>query len=376
MSARMVVMMEIKRLHLKNFRNYKDEEIVFSKNTSVIYGENAQGKTNIIEALYMISTGKSHRTNNNLEMIQYGENYFDIVLEFEENHYSQSIELKYEKGKGKELYINEVKKNKMSEILGVVHAVLFAPESLLYVKGAPGERRRLMDIVLCQIDKKYLINLQKYNRIIKNRNLLLRKIKQQRIDIDQLDIWDESLTKTGTEIIEKRIMLMKKLEGKMNRIMNGLSDGNEYINIKYKSFSDSTSPVYENLLKTIKSNREREIETGNSLYGPHRDDLEINVNRRHSRIYCSQGQQRSVALALNIAILEEIEEEIEKKPLLLLDDVMSELDEKRQSYLMQIIKKRQTIITTTNKKSYVAVEKKDNSYIRIKEGKVIEYTTY
>lgn len=363
--------MVIKKLQLKNFRNYREEEIVFSENVSLIYGENAQGKTNIVEALYLFATGKSHRTKNINELIRYGENFFEIVLFFEEDRYDQTLEIRYEKGKSKQLLINEVKKERMSDLLGVVPSVLFAPESLLYVKGSPGERRKILDIVLCQMSKKYLSNLQKYNRIMKNKNILLRELQTGIRHQEQLEIWNESQAKMGTNIICERKNLIKGLEKRMNRLLQGISDGRERINLKYKTFDDEDKPVYEALIDAIRKNTNREIDQGSCLIGPHRDDLEIYVNQRNSRIYCSQGQQRSVALALNIAILEELEEKLGKTPILLLDDVMSELDEKRQKYLFDVIDHRQTIITTTEKSKFENIGERMISYIQVKDGTIV-----
>ena len=321
--------MGIKRLQLKNYRNYRDEEIVFSENVSLIYGENAQGKTNIIEALYLFATGKSYRTKNINELIRYGENYFDIKLEFEENNYLQSLEIRYEKGKGKQLLMNEVRKDRMSDLLGVVHCVLFAPESLLCVKGSPGERRKLIDIVLCQMSKSYLTELQKYSRILKNKNILLRQFQTGIKNLDQLEIWNESQARAGTVIVSERKKLIMSLENRMNRLLQGISNGKEKIEVKYKTIHEEDKSVYDNLLEVIKKNVNREIEQGNCLAGPHRDDMEIYVNQKNSRVYCSQGQQRSVALAMNIAILEELEENWGKK---ILHWMMScqNWDEKRQ----------------------------------------------
>lgn len=366
----MVIWMEIKRLHLKNFRNYKDEDVYFSKGISLIYGDNAQGKTNVVEALYLFATGKSHRTSNMNELVMYGEQFFNLLLEFEDNNYIQNIEIKYEKGKRKELFVNEIKKERMSDLLGIIPAVLFAPESLLSVKGSPGERRKLIDIVLCLVNKRYLLNLQKYNRIIKNKNILLKQIQMKKQKPDLLNVWNESQAKIGAAIIEERHKLIESLEISMNRLLLGISDGSENVALKYKTPIVETDNVQECMFNTLNENIEREIEQGNCLYGPHRDDLEIDVNKKNSRIYCSQGQQRSVALALNIAILEEIERRTERMPLLLLDDVMSELDEKRQKYLFDIINGKQTIITTTEKTKF-SKSGKDISYIKIKNGEVI-----
>lgn len=367
--------MRIKRLHLKNFRNYREEEISFSENVSLIYGENAQGKTNIIEALYLFATGKSYRTKNINELIRYGESHFHLRLDFEENNYHQTMEISYQKGKGKQLSLNEVKKDRMSDLLGVVPCVLFAPESLLFVKGAPGERRRLIDIVLCQMSKSYLTELQKYNRILKNKNILLRQLQSGPRNLDQLEIWNESQAKAGSFIVSERRKLIESLENRMNRLLQGISNGKEKISVKYRTIQDEDKPIYENLSDAIKRNVEREIEQGNSLIGPHRDDIEIYVNSKNSRVYCSQGQQRSVALAMNIAILEELEENLGKAPVLLLDDVMSELDEKRQRYLLDVIENRQTIITTTEKAKFEQAGKKQIAYIQVREGTITENTS-
>lgn len=366
----MVVKVEIIRLHLKNFRNYKNEEVSFLNGINLLFGENAQGKTNIIEALYLFTTGKSHRTSNMNELIMYGESFFDILLEFEDNNYKQKIEIKYIKGKRKELYINDIKKEKISDMLGIVPSVLFAPESLLSVKGAPGERRKVIDIVLCLVNKRYLMNLQRYNRIIKNKNVLLKQIQVKREMYDQLKIWNESQAKTGAEIIEERKKLIRSIEKRMNRILLEISDGKESIKIKYKTVSDNENThEYESLLEILEMNIDREVEQGSCLYGPHRDDIEINVNDKNSRIYCSQGQQRSVALSMNIGISEELEDKTGKKPLLLLDDVMSELDEKRQGYLLNLIKDNQTILTATEKIKFIEKETGVN-YLNVKNGRV------
>jgi len=364
----------IKKLQLKNFRNYIEEEVVFSENISLIYGENAQGKTNIVEALYLFATGKSHRTKNINELIRYGESFFDIILYFEEDNYEQTLELRYEKGKGKLLLINEVKKDRISDLLGVVPSVLFAPESLLTVKGSPGDRRKILDIVLCQMNRTYLSNLQKYNKIIKNKNILLRELQVRNQHYPQLEVWSEGQARTGSYIICERKELIRSLEKRMNRLLYGISEGKEKIQLKYKTFEDEGKQINEALVETIKRNINREIDQGNCLIGPHRDDMEIYVNQRNSRMYCSQGQQRSVALAMNIAILEELEEKMGKPPILLLDDVMSELDEKRQKYLFDVIDKRQTIITTTEKSKFEKPGEKVISYIQVKDGKILGIT--
>lgn len=245
--------MGVKKVRLKNFRNYIDEEICLSDNVTLIYGENAQGKTNIIEALYLFSTGKSHRTNNNNELIRHGESFFDISLEFEDNNYRQSMNIIYEKGNKKRFFINEVKKERMSDVLGVIPSVLFSPESLSCIKGSPGERRRTIDIVLCQISKKYLYNLQKYNKIVKNKNVLL---KEKQLN-PQLDIWNESQAKTGTAIIEERRELLFNIEKRMKRIMHGISEGKEDVSIRYRTYSERDGKDYESLLELLNEKKKK-----------------------------------------------------------------------------------------------------------------------
>lgn len=370
MSVRTVHVMKIKKIHLINFRNYVNQEIVFSDNVSLIYGENAQGKTNIIEALYLLSTGKSHRTGNTNELIRYGESFFDIRLEYEDNSYLQNIEIKYEKGNRKRLLINEVKKDRISDLLGVVPSVLFSPESLSCIKGSPRERRKIIDIVLCQVSRKYLYNLQKYNKIVRNKNVLLKEIKKKRHQTQQLDVWNESQAMTGAVIIEERKLLIQSLEKRMKRLMHGISEGREDVTLRYKSFFDEDKNIFNSLLDMMNENKNREIENEISLFGPHRDEIEILLNNRNSRLYCSQGQQRSLALALNIAIMEEIKDRSGKVPVLLLDDVMSELDEKRRNYLYEIIGDKQAVITSTDKTQF-RMTVGGISYIRIKNGTVI-----
>jgi len=356
--------MGIRKIKLKNFRNYIDEQICFSENVTLLYGENAQGKTNIIEALYLFSTGKSHRTGNNNELVRYGESFFDIVLDFEENNYSQNIEIIYEKGNKKRLFINEVKKERMSDVLGIVPSVLFSPESLSCIKGSPGERRRIIDIVLCQVSKNYLHNLQKYNKIVKNKNVLLKEKRKN----TQLDVWNESQAITGTAIVEERKTLLSNIEKRMKIIMLGISEGKEDVSIRYRTYMDEDKKRSRSLLDILNEYREKELEQGVCVIGPHRDDIEILLNNKNSRYFCSQGQQRSLALALNIAVMEEIEERTGKKPVLLLDDVMSELDEKRRRFLLGLLSNKQAVITSTEKINF-KLPGIDVSYIMIKDGK-------
>ncbi|WP_252891608.1 DNA replication/repair protein RecF [Thermoclostridium stercorarium] len=220
--------------------------------------------------------------------------------------------------------------------------------------------------MLCQISKKYLFNLQKYSKIVKNKNVLLKK-KQYN---SQIDVWNESLAKTGADIIRERRRLVSSLEKRMKRIMLGISEGTEDVSLRYRTSIGEDGEEYRSLMDILAKNKEKEIEHGICLYGPHRDEIEILLNSKNSRYYCSQGQQRSLALALNIAVMEEIEEKTRKTPVLLLDDVMSELDENRRNYLYDLIKDKQAVITSTDKTQFRISDDKV-SYVKIRNGTVV-----
>ena len=344
--------MKLKTLRLNHFRNYHDQTIMFSNGINLLCGDNAQGKTNLIEAIFLLSTGKSHRTKNLSELIKQGEDYFSIDADFENDLVSKNIQLKYGKRFGKKLSINEVPKTHWSELFGYLHAILFSPESMDVVKGGPFERRRFIDILLCQLDAAYLRALQQYTAVLRMKTAVLRNrniIDQYK---DMIPVWNESLAKFGGIIAYKRQTAVKILEKYAVEQMQILSRGKENIHFSVSSFYKTdeikTNMSYQELLlEKLEYYRPKEIEAGRSLVGVQRDEILISLNELPARLYASQGQQRSIALSLILSSMNLYNEWSGHLPILLLDDVMSELDPFRQSYLLSMLSDTQTIITTT-----------------------------
>lgn len=345
--------MKVERLDLKNFRNYESQTIVFGDGVNILYGENAQGKTNILEALYITATGKSQRTNNYQDMIKYGSDGFEISLEAATRERINCVNIRYSREKGKYAEINGIRRNRISDILGAMNMIFFSPETLDIVKGAPAQRRKFLDILLCQVSKSYLFSLQQYNRLVKNKSLALKKGRNDRKYDEIIPIWNANIAKHGGKIAYIRDRTVRRLNEYMKEEIRKISNYREDSDLVYKTYTGcylSADEAYyaERLTSKLKEGMDREKKMGQCLYGPHRDDVEILLNGMNSRQYCSQGQQRSLALALVLSELKWIEEIKGDTPVLLLDDVMSELDHGRQEYLVKGLKNIQTIITTTD----------------------------
>lgn len=346
--------MIIKSLELVNFRNYERATITFDNSVNILYGQNAQGKTNILEALYISATGKSHRTNTFQDLVQYGKPGFEIHLTSETDGRTNTIVLKYSREKGRFIEINGIRREKLSEILGTMNMILFSPETLDVVKGSPSIRRKFLDILLCQTNRQYLYCLQKYNSLIKNKSIALKKWKSDKKYVDVLPVWNEQIAVYGGKIARLRMEAVDKLNQYMKKEIGYISENKEISDIIYKtycSFDDKKCDdiFFANELKLkLTQGIDKEIEVAQCIIGPHRDDIEILLNGRNSRHYCSQGQQRSLALALIISELYFIEDIKGEKPVLLLDDVMSELDYNRREYLINRLYDVQTIFTSTD----------------------------
>lgn len=366
--------MNVKELQLFNYRNYKEQRITFGEGINIFYGQNAQGKTNILEALYISSTGKSHRTNNYNELVNHEALGFEINLLSNISHRDTTIVIKYSKAKGKHAEINGVKRDKLSDILGTLNMILFSPETLDVVKGAPGVRRKFLDILLCQIDRNYLYLLKRYNLLIRNKSIALKQGRDKKYK-DIIPIWNEQISEYGGKIAFIRNRTITELNIFMNREIEGITKGTETSELVYKtfcSFEDGVDEKYftEELSKKLIKGLERETEIGQCLYGTHRDDFEILLNGMNSRQYCSQGQQRTLALTLILAELFFVENIKEEKPVLLLDDVMSELDQTRQEYLLRGLRDVQTIITTTDELPYSSIKGSDINRFYVERGTI------
>ena len=340
--------MVIESLELTNFRNYESLQLSFSEGTNIFYGDNAQGKTNILESLYMISTTKSHRGAKDRDLIRFGQEEAHIRTVFIKDEIDYKVDMHLRKSKTKAVAINGQRIRKASELVGLLHIVFFSPEDLSIVKDGPAQRRRFMDMELCQLDASYLHNLNHYNKVIDQRNRLLRDIWQFPQLADTLDVWDEQLVTYGTNIINRRKQFMEELALIVEEIHGKLSGGREKLMISYEPNCE-----VQNLADRLRAGRERDIQTKVTGVGPHRDDFSFVGNGIDLRKFGSQGQQRTCALSLKLSEIELVTKVIGEKPVLMLDDVLSELDSRRQNYLMSTIGGIQTMITCTGLDEFV-----------------------
>ncbi|APH07187.1 DNA replication/repair protein RecF [Bacillus weihaiensis] len=346
--------MFIKELTLKNYRNYEDLTVQFENKVNVILGENAQGKTNVMESIYVLAMAKSHRTSNDKELIYWDKEYAKIEGSVEKYNRSTSLQLVISK-KGKKAKLNHIEQERLSQYVGGMNVIMFAPEDLSLVKGSPQIRRRFIDMEIGQVSAVYLHDLSRYQKIMQQRNHYL-KLLQTRKQTDQtmLDVLTAQLSEAAGKIILKRLQFISELQKWAQPIHTGISRGLETLTIKYKpsldvSEDDDLSKMIRAFEEKFAKIREKEIDRGATLAGPHRDDLLFFVNNHDVQTYGSQGQQRTTALSLKLAEIDLIHNEIGEYPILLLDDVLSELDDYRQSHLLNTIQgKVQTFVTTTS----------------------------
>lgn len=329
-------MSKIKKLSLTNFRLHEKLDLVFLKDIVIFIGDNASGKTSILEAIYYVSATKSNRTNKDLDLISTNKNYAKIELSTLDSNYLVIIS-----EQGKKTFINRVEKNKLSEFIGNLHVVYYSIEDINLIKGSPQERRRFLNIELSKIDKAYISNLNRYNAILKERNELLKKIDFNS-DLVLLNILNEQLANVAVPIIKQRKKFIDELNIYLEKTYKDLFN-KETIKINYKpSISDN------NYLETLKSKNTSDMFSRITNYGVHRDDFEFLKDDLELSVYSSQGEQKSVAIALKLALVEYVLEKCNKIPILLLDDLFSELDETRQNSIIKYLDKVQTFITTTD----------------------------
>ncbi|MGV8145356.1 MAG: DNA replication/repair protein RecF [Alkaliphilus sp.] len=364
--------MIIKGLKIINFRKYDNLSLEFHPKMNIFVGDNAKGKTNIIEAMYICAIGKSFRTTNHLEMIKEDkeEAYTKIAVLRKE----RKVDIEIVLGKRKEIRINKKKVNKKEEFLGNLNVVIFAPEDLKIIKEGPMERRNFIDNEIAQIYPRYYNILKQYNRILKQRNMAIKINSKKR---DSIEMWDEQLLNTGALLIAYRKKFIRKLNLITKPIHSRITEGKEKIEIMYKSCvnqqeEDETKKIHENFKNQLK-NTWKEEKKGFTIIGPHRDDLVFYINKKNVKKYASQGQQRTTILSLKLAEIELIKEEIEEYPVLLLDDVMSELDKKRQKQLLENLEGIQTFITTTTIDKLNNIEKDNKKVFYVSEDSVDIY---
>lgn len=351
--------MWINKIKINNFRNYKREEIILDSNINLFYGENAQGKTNIIEAIFLGSMGKSFRAKKDKEMINLNNEKAEIEIEYKK--LDRDGKIKIELASKKNIYLNGIKIKKLSELLGNINIVIFTPDDINILKGGPQNRRRFLDIMISQLKPNYMYHLNLYLKTLEQRNNYLRQIKEEKKDENLLDIWDEKLIEEAEIIYQYRNKYMNKIKEKIKKIHNEITNDKEEIRIEYISECKSK----EEYLKLLKERRKLDIIKGFTTKGLHRDDFIIYINGKQLDIYGSQGQHRTAILSLKLSELNIVKEEIEEEPILLLDDFMSELDEKRINSFLNKIENTQVIITCTEK---IKVENKKILIYNVKEG--------
>ena len=368
--------MRIKRLKVENFRNLERLDIEFSDGVNIIYGNNAQGKTNIIEAIYIFSFGKSFRANRDIELLKFDKEYFLSNIEIMKKDRELEMDFGFDKISNKKIIkVNGVIQKKISDIIGKLNVVVFKPEDIKIVTDAPSVRRKYIDYLISSISKGYLENITKYKKVLEERNTLLKEIKLRlkgsknldETDSNFLDVYDKLLSKLNYEIYNERKKVIEKLNNYIYGIHLKLTENyinNEKLHIKYVSnVEEDIQKMYNNLIKS----RLNDINKGYTSFGIHRDDYIISINSLDVSIYGSQGQKKSSIISLKLSELKVIEEVIGEKPVLLLDDYMSELDERRRLKFLDIIEDIQIIITTTHK---ISIDGKENTYFYVDNGKI------
>jgi len=353
--------MWINKIKISNFRNYDNEEINLEKNINIFYGENAQGKTNIIEAIFLCSMGKSFRSKKDKEMINFNKENSLVEIEFEKSDRKGNI--KIELSDKKIVYINGIKIKKLSELLGNINVVIFTPDDINILKGGPQNRRRFLDIMISQLKPNYMHNLNLYLKTLEQRNNYLRQIKKENKSEELLDIWDEKIAQYAEIISRYRNEFIEKIKEKIKDIHKEITNNKEEIEIQY--ITDCIDK--DEYLNILNNRRKLDIIKGFTTKGIHRDDFMIYINNKRLDLYGSQGQNRTTILSLKLSELNIIYDEIGEYPILLLDDFMSELDNKRRTHFLEKIKNTQVIITCTDK---IDIENKNILIYNVKEGKV------
>jgi DNA replication and repair protein RecF len=359
------VFMYIDKLIVKNFRNIKKINIDFNKNVNIFYGDNAQGKTSILEGIYFCATGRSHKTHIDKEIINFDESEAHLELFARGDTFCDKINVHLKKNMKKWITVNSMPIRKIGELFGVLSIVLFAPEDLQLVKSGPSERRRFVDLEMCQLSKIYYYDLKQYHKILKQRNNLLKEIQKDKNLKETLFVWDSQLINFGAKVIKQRQKFIEEISGLAGNVHSKITGGAESLGIVYRP-----SVLISEFEKKIKRNTDRDIFYGSTSIGPHKDDISFFINGYDARDYGSQGQQRCAVLSSKLAEIQIIKNEKNTNPVLLLDDVLSELDEKRQSFLLESIKDIQVIITCTGVEDIIKKYNEGAKIFFVKNGNV------
>lgn len=354
--------MYIKNIKLCNFRNYEQLDLELNKNINIIYGDNAQGKTNILESIFLCSFGKSFRTTKEKEMIQFNKDSALVEILYQKK--DRDGKVKIEIGAKKQISVNGIKIKKLSELLGNINIVIFTPDDINILKNGPDKRRRFLNMMIGQLRPNYIYNLNMYLNTMEERNNYLRQIRENNKSVELLDIWDEKLAEYGEIVFKYRKEFIEKILNIINEIHSKITEEKENLKIIYTSNCENK----DKYLKLLKERRSLDILKGFTTKGIHRDDFMIYINDKEVSIYGSQGQNRTAVLSLKLAELNVVYNELGEYPILLLDDFMSELDEKRRKNFLNNIKDTQVILTGTDKLDLQNVE---YSLYNVKKGEII-----
>lgn len=368
--------MKLKQIQLKNYRNYEQVEVECSEDVNIFIGPNAQGKTNLLESIYVLALTKSHRTHKDKELIQWDQNHTSLHGTLERKYGLCKLDL-FISQQGKKARLNGLEQKKLSGYIGALNVVMFAPEDLEIVKGSPGIRRRFMDMEIAQIYPSYMHELAQYQRILAQKNQQLKQYSSSQSAVQSMiEIWNEQLAESGTKIMQKRQQFIYKLQQWAEQIHSGITNRKEKLKISYRpSFAidsfDNEAMVFDQFMVKLSHMKEQEIRRGMTLIGPHRDDMEFFINEKEVQTFGSQGQQRTTALSVKLAEIELICQEVGEYPILLLDDVLSELDQHRQTQLIETFQNKvQTFITTTGIESVNLHKLKGAKLFEVEEGQI------
>lgn len=362
--------MMIKSIELKNYRNYDHLKIEFTKGTNILFGDNAQGKTNVLESAYVSGTTKSHKGSKDKDMIQFGKEESHIRTFVVKNDKEFQIDIHLKKNRSKGIAVNRIPIKKAGALFGILNIVFFSPEDLNIIKNGPSQRRRFLDLELCQLDKIYLSDLANYNKILNQRNKLLKDLIFRRELIDTLSVWDMQLVDYGQRIIRRRSAFINELSEIVYSIHKKISGNREELKLTYEP-----SVSVEQFEQELSRVREKDRKYCQTSVGPHRDDLLFQIGNVDIRTFGSQGQQRTSALSLKLSEIELVKNLIHDTPVLLLDDVLSELDSSRQNYLLGSIHNIQTIITCTGLDEFVKNRFQIDRVFEVKSGRVMQKVT-
>ncbi len=338
--------MKITRLELNNFRNYTNSVVNFEDGLNFIVGKNAQGKTNLLESIYLLSVGKSPKNSKDKQLIRFNQTKAKIGVDFSTLAGNKNIQMYLDKSDKKSITINKLNILKLTELVGILSVVYFSPDELKLIKEVPEDRRNFLDVSISQFDKTYLYNLLRYNRILKMRNQILKSFDSPENKKEQLSLFTPQLVGTAEKIIEKRLNFIEKLKNIAKNIHKTITL-EENLDISYSYIKKENLSIKEDLTLQFNNSIDKELELGYTTIGPHRDDIVFKINNLDCKHYASQGQQRTVALVVKLSLMEVVREEIGEYPILLLDDVLSELDSARQDRLLNMTTKYQTFISCT-----------------------------